>query len=67
MFILFDDLFQLLFITTAFGHFFCFCFWLRWVFVAACGLSLVAASGGYSLAVHGLLIAVASLVAEHRL
>ena len=24
-------------------------FWLRWVFVAARGLSLVAASGGYSL------------------
>ena len=24
-------------------------FWLRWVFVAVCGLSLVAASGGYSL------------------
>ena len=24
-------------------------FWLRWVFVAACGLSLVAVSGGYSL------------------
>ena len=23
-------------------------FWLHWVFVAACGLSLVAASGGYS-------------------
>ena len=23
-------------------------FWLRWVFVATCGLSLVAASGGYS-------------------
>ena len=23
-------------------------FWLRWVFVTACGLSLVAASGGYS-------------------
>ena len=23
-------------------------FWLRWVFAAACGLSLVAASGGYS-------------------
>ena len=23
-------------------------FWLRWVFVAACGLSLVAESGGYS-------------------
>ena len=26
-----------------------FYFWLRWVFVAAHGLSLVAASGGYSL------------------
>ena len=25
-----------------------FYFWLRWVFVAAHGLSLVAASGGYS-------------------
>ena len=24
-------------------------FWLHWVFVAACGLSLVVASGGYSL------------------
>ena len=24
-------------------------FWLCWVFVAACGLSLVAARGGYSL------------------
>ena len=23
-------------------------FWLRWVFVAACGLSLVAVSGGFS-------------------
>ena len=23
-------------------------FWLRWVFVAECGLSLVAVSGGYS-------------------
>ena len=23
-------------------------FWLHWVFVAVCGLSLVAASGGYS-------------------
>ena len=42
-------------------------FWLCWVFVAARGLSLVAASGDYSVAVHGLLIAVASLVAEHRL
>ena len=34
-----------------------------WIFVAARGLSLVAASGGYTL-VHGLLIVVASLVAE---
>ena len=24
-------------------------FWLHWIFVAECGLSLVAASGGYSL------------------
>ena len=42
-------------------------FWLCWVFVATCGLSLVAVSGGYSVAVGGLLIAVASLVAEHGL
>ena len=27
---------------------FCFVFWLCWVFVAMCGLSLVAVSGGYS-------------------
>ena len=40
----------------------------RSVFIAACRLSLVVASGGYSLvAVHRLLIAVASLVAENRL
>ena len=43
-------------------------FWLRWVFVAVCGLSLVAASGGYSFGVvRSLLIAVASLIAEHGL
>ena len=42
-------------------------FWLRWVFVAACELSLVAVSEGYSLvAVHALLTEVASLVEEHR-
>ena len=42
--------------------------WLRRVFVAAHGLSLVAASRGLLfVAVHGLLIAVASLVAEHGL
>ena len=44
-------------------------FWLRWVFVAACGFSLGGArEGGYSLvAVCGLCIAAASLVAGHRL
>ena len=42
-------------------------FWLCWVFVAACGLSLGAVSGGYSVDVCGLLIAVASLLAEHGL
>ena len=42
--------------------------WLHWVLVAAHGFSLVVASGGSSLAaVHGLLTAVASLVAEHGL
>ena len=41
-------------------------FWLRWVFVAARGLSLVAESGSYSLLVmRGLLIVVASVVVEH--
>ena len=40
-------------------------FWLRWVFVAARGLSLV---GGLLFDVaRGLLIAVASLVVEHGL
>ena len=39
--------------------------WLRWVFVAAWGLSLVSASRAYSSVVmHGLLIEAASLVAE---
>ena len=43
-------------------------FWLRWVFIVARGLSLVAASGGTSsLQCVGFLIAVASLVVEHRL
>ena len=44
------------------------CVWLCWVFAAVSGLSLVAASEGYSLAVvRGLLTAVASLVAKHWL
>ena len=41
-------------------------FWLRWVFIAH-GLSLVVARGLLFVAVHGLLIAVAFLVAEHGL
>ena len=40
-------------------------FWPCWVFVVACGGSLVTVIEGYSL-LHGLLIVVASLVAEHR-
>ena len=40
-------------------------FWPPWVFVAAHGLSLVEAGGGYSLAAMcGLLITVVSLAAE---
>ena len=43
-------------------------FWLHWVFIAARGLSRVAASTGYSLLwCAGLLIVVASLVVEHGL
>ena len=46
----------------------CIYFWLCWVFVAACGLSLVAASGGLLfVVVHRLLTVVASFVAEHWL
>ena len=41
-------------------------FWLHWAFVAACGLSLVAVSGAYSL-VLGLLSVVASLLEDHGL
>lgn len=43
-------------------------FWLHWVFADALGFSLAAAGGNYFLAaVTGLLIAAASLGAEHRL
>ena len=38
-----------LFFLMDFNELFMFYFWLHWVFIAACGLSLVAASGGYSL------------------
>ena len=42
--------------------------WLCWVSIAVCGLSLVAESGGYSLAgVHGFLIEVASLLGSMAL
>ena len=42
-------------------------FWLCWVFVAVCRLSLIEVNGGYSLGVVcGLLLAVASLVAKQR-
>ena len=43
-------------------------FWLRWVLVAACGLfSSCSEQGLLFIVVRGLLIAVASLVAEHGL
>ena len=55
---LFFSFFKNLFILSIY-------FWLRWVFVVVCGLSLVAVSRGHLfVAVCGLLIAVASLVAE---
>ena len=42
-------------------------FWLRWALVAALGLSLVVSEDDPLVAVHGLLSAVASLVAERGL
>ena len=42
-------------------------FWPCWVLVSVRGLSLLAASGGLLIAVHGPLTIAASLVAEHRL
>ena len=57
---------SLLFLLTC-THCFIY-FWLCRIFLAAHVLSRVPDSGDYSLAaVHWLLIAVASLVAEHRL
>lgn len=52
---------------TKYFFFFTSFFWPCWVFAAAPGLSLVLESRGYSVAVHGLLKAMASLVAEHGL
>ena len=42
-------------------------FWLHWDFVAVCRLFSSCSERGHFVAVHGLLIAVASLVAEHGL
>ena len=54
--------------NSFFKNFYLFIFWLLWVFIAARELSLNVASGGLLfIAVNGLLIAVASLVAEHGL
>ena len=47
--------------------FVCFYFWLRWVFFAAWSFSSCGERGLLFVAVHGLLIAVASLVVEHGL
>ena len=45
-----------------------FYYWLLWVFVATHRLSLTGVSKGCSpVVLHGLLIEVASLIAEHRL
>ena len=46
---------------------FLFIFWLRWVFVAAWAFSSCGEQGLLFVAVRGLLIVVASLVAEHGL
>ena len=57
------DLYFFCFYKFIYFIYFCLC----WVFVAARGLSVLAASRGYSVAVLGLLIAVASLLVEHGL
>ena len=58
---LFHGGFQSLYLKTLFIY-----FWLLWVFVLCRFFSLVAARGGFAaVTVHGLLIAVAFLVAEH--
>lgn len=53
--------------AASFFFFFLNILWLFWVFIAGCGLSLVAESRGYLvIAMLEPLISVASLVAEHR-
>ena len=64
-----DNFWNLIFVWQLTNDFFLnfISFWLHWIFIDACRLSLPAASGSNSLvAVHGLLTAVASLVAENR-
>ena len=53
-------------ILTGFMYFLINLFIFDWVFIALRRLSPVSSIGGYSLKVHRLLTAVASLVAEHR-
>ena len=47
--------------------FICFYFWLHWVFLAVQAFSSCSEQGLLFVAVRGLLIVVASLVAEHGL
>ena len=55
-------------VLVLFKHFYLFNFWLPWIFTATRGLSLVVVNQGCTrAAMHGLLIAVASLVAKHEL
>ena len=76
LFIYFKFLFVSFLFVSFFTHKFIYLFtyfWLLWVFVAVRGLSLVVVRGSYSslqcagFSLRGLLIAVTSLVAEHRL
>ena len=54
-----DDFLRCAEVSLKFYLFISFYFWLNWVFVAVFGLSAVVA--------HGLLIVVASLLADHGL
>ena len=53
--------------TSSFKKFIYLVFWLCWVFVATCGLSLAVSEGHYLIVFQGLLVVVAALVVEHRL
>ena len=63
----FDYYFTVFWLFFFINLFIYFYFWLHWVFVAACGLfSSCGEQGLLFVAVRGLLIAVASLAAEHK-